>query len=71
MALLKDGWNFHERCNGKGCYRCHNTGYLILCPVCANSEPEFFTQDEGEITCRVCGFTFDKSGKVLFEQDKT
>lgn len=64
MMRLKDGYQICPRCGGKGCYRCHRKGYLVSCPVCANSELELFTKDGNEFHCLACDARFDKSGTI-------
>lgn len=66
---LKNGYQVCPRCGGKGCYRCHRKGYLLMCPACANSELELFSQNDNDFKCAVCGIEFHKSGALVTDYD--
>lgn len=66
---LKNGYQVCPRCGGKGCYRCHKAGYLLLCPACANSEPELFSKIDHHFKCLGCGIEFLKSGALWVHLD--
>jgi len=62
---LKDGHQICPRCGGQGCYRCHRQGFLVQCPVCANSELELITKNEDRFKCGACDAVFTKAGDVI------
>lgn len=62
---MKDGKQTCPRCNGNGCYRCHRRGYLVQCPICANSELELITQNDDVYKCMACSGVFTESGDVI------
>jgi hypothetical protein len=62
---LKDGYQTCPRCQGQGCYRCHKQGFLVQCPICANSELELMTKNDDQYRCGACGGEFTKAGDVV------
>lgn len=67
---LKDGFQQCPRCQGKGCWRCRQKGYLLQCPTCGMAELEFMSKaDDGTYQCMGCGTQFDKAGEILSLQE--
>jgi hypothetical protein len=65
MAWLKNGLQACPRCGGKGCYRCHKKGVIVLCPGCANTAPNLMVKKDNNYACHLCKVTFSRSGEIL------
>ncbi len=62
---LKNGFNVCSRCSGKGCHHCGRRGYIVLCPVCAQAEPEFIQREGDDYKCLGCEAKFTRQGRVV------
>jgi len=62
---LKNGFNVCSRCSGRGCYRCQRKGYIVLCPTCAQAEPELTERTGDDYKCLSCETTFTRQGRVV------
>lgn len=63
---LKNGFQQCPRCQGKGCWRCRQKGYIVQCPRCGLAENEFMAKNEDDnYHCGGCATVFSKAGDII------